>query len=362
MNKSHHYLLVLFLFVLGCSSADKRVAPGEALPFSVRVQPIQVDYQLDYADPPPDAASSGDAWSEDGTGPQTPANFHQEGKLTEEFTKLIADAGIFTRVVSADDKKTAVDLELEIEILGSDFGEGNAPTGSAIFSTFIWLLAGHASWFIDNREYPDSEVRMQVFLRPTRSGRGDQQVVFADEVQVKGLQLNFLERSEGGQWLSNILIPPSWGASDGEKAGDNLSKQVPAFFAQNEPERMLSSLPTSYFLKASKYLVYNPNSKEVIIVSQEQIRKIAIKPAGRKRRLLDDPDLVPLLEVDGPEREDVRLSLAGRLGIFTPNVTDRYYRVPLLDSEVGFVRVQVAPADHRLARWTIFCPSPEQVQ
>ena len=57
------------------------------------------------------------------------------------------------------------DLEIDVEITGRDFGESSPQLGGAIFSTLVWLTFGHFSWFINNREYPESEVNMYLTFR-----------------------------------------------------------------------------------------------------------------------------------------------------------------------------------------------------
>jgi len=325
------------LLAVGCTGPAALDDPGKRLPFSVRVAGVRV--------------SEG-----------APPVFGNPEELAVRFSESLEEAGIFTRVVPRDDLTTAADLEVDVVISGDSFGPGRPTAGGAVFSTIVWLTVGHLAWLIDNREYVESSMVLNVVIRPrARRSAGAQarpvEPVFADVLPLKGLQLSFLERADMKYWFFSLLIPPWIGDGDPSRAAANLARRVTGFFRDHEPERLLLSFPSSYFRSSSRYLIYTPERPEVVIVSPPGVQKIAIQAEGQKPRLLDDPNVLDLLPVEGPEEEALRRLAAVRIVDMRPTVGDRYYRVPLLESETGFIRVGVSPSEGGVpSMWTIHRP------
>ena len=331
--------LLFVPLVAGCGGTAKQADPARALPFSVRLKEV-------------DVTEAAELFDTDSTA------------LRIELAKALSDAGIFTRVFP-DTKEyadTPADLDLKIEIRGEDFGKGSPTTTGAVFSTVTWLLAGHLSWFIDNRVYPTSDVTMAVSARTAEEGvaedaeplAGD---VFRDMLAVQNLSLSFIERADTKDWFFNILMPPWLGDGDEKAREESLAERTIEFFAENEPERVLMLFPWRYFESTSRYLVYAPDTGELLILSQEPVESISIGVEGREPRVLSDRSEVARLRKEGAEEIEVERLIAERAPtvITSSSYTSRYYRIPLEPDEVGYVHVEVLPVPQGKppSRWTI---------
>jgi hypothetical protein len=422
----------LSISLAGCGSTATRAAENAALPFSVRLKEVRLKPSPEKPEKPaaegsdqtvaakPEAEATAEAEAK--KGPVAPAMFDKTWEVTHELTRVLEEANVFTRIVAADDKKTPVDLELEIEADGTDFGAGDPTVLGSLSSTVVWLLVGHLSWFIDNREYQDSNVSLRLSIRPVparpvetgtsvseaafprggeapavspsaplasaaepkeakqagtkkrpsakaktapaapvRAAARPPDAVFQDALRLTGLRLNFIERAGVANWFINIFIPPFVGDGVPETAGQSLTHRGIEHFGETEKERLVFSFPASYFRSTSRYLVPEPGKESVDIVSQGPIDAIAIRAEGRAERRIDDPDVVPLLAVEGAAKEELRLSIAERVigvagGSGGVSATgERYYRVPLEPGEVGYVQVEVSPSiGNVLSQWTIY--------
>ncbi|MBI4603294.1 MAG: hypothetical protein HY721_15175 [Planctomycetes bacterium] len=347
-------LLSLVLGPTGCGGPPARGDRTQALPFLVRLKPVQV-----RSDP-------------------APPGFDDTETLTKDLAAALERSRIFTAVLAdlpGDPdtehlRRIPADLELEIEVTGESFGSGKPKILGALLSTLTWLLAGHLSWFIDNREYPDSSLAMSLSIRPAarsperREGEAGEDF-FPDELRLRGLALNFLERGDMKSWLYNIVVPPWWGEGSPEKAGASLAKRSVGYFEEREPDRILATFPLSYFKTTSRFLVNDPEKDRVIILSQEPVERIEIKAPRRKARALDADSVRALVITDEAEMNEARSKVSARAaGIATkgigPAATDIYYPVELEDDEVGLVRVEAfsARTDAVPTRWTVYRPGP----
>jgi hypothetical protein len=414
----------------GCGSSETRDAESAQLPFSVRLKNVRLKVveAADSKRPSSSDAAAGDPAAESREGPFAPAMFDKTWEVTHAFKRVLEEANVFTRIVAADDTKTPVDLELEIEADGTDFGEGDPTFFGSFTSTVVWLLAGHISWFIDNQEYLESNVSLRLSIRPVpaspgpagrsvgevapspsggaaggnpsallastteprkekapgtgrkrpsgkaKSGRAappaapvkPPEAVFQDALRLTGLRLNFLERAGVGNWFLNIFIPPFILDGVPETAGQSLTHRGIEHFGETERERLAFSFPASYFRSTTRYLVVEAGRDSVVIVSQGPIDAVAIRAEGRaERRIHRNDPVAPLLTVEGPAKEDLRLSIADRVvgiagGSGGSETDERYYRVPLEPDEVGYVQVEVSPPiGNVLSRWTIYRKPPE---
>ena len=171
-----------------------------------------------------------------------------------------------------------------------------------------------------------------------------------------------IERAGATDWALGILVPPWCGDGDPEIAGASLARRAVEQFQRDEPDRIIAGVPPLYLESLSSFLVHDPESKELIIVTREEVDGIEIKSPGGKRFMdHDEANTAYLLAEEArEEREAVRLRLA-RLGagIGTSTSTgadaERYYRIPILDCETGFIRIQAFLGD-KVGRWTIFRP------
>jgi hypothetical protein len=132
-------------------------------------------------------------------------------------------------------------------------------------------------------------------------------------------------------------------------------------FAREEPRRILSALPYQHLESLSCFLVYDPDNRDVILISKKAIQEIQILaadlPSDTPPRLLG-PDELARLEVSEQDLEPVRRRLARRAaGGLASSPLNRFYAVELLHEEVGLVRVQAVLAGVT-ARWTFDRPLP----
>lgn len=339
-------VLCFFLLapVLGCGGAAKRVDPERTLPFTVKLKNVTVE---------PEKSAERFKKLDEAT---TPALFNDPQrleKITRHLARSLKEAGLFTRLVTEEEDPVAAtdaDLELDIEVRDYDFGEGQPTVTGAIFSTLAWLFAGHASWFIDNREYPDS----RVILRVTLSDAAEPEATpFRHDLFLKGMQLNFLERSGTANWFLSILVPPWIGGGDPVIAGESLAERSAEFFMENEPQQILSSFPSDYFRRQASFLGYYQDSDGkdwIAIISSANLERVTIRAESRTQpRQLESLSF----ETTGEVIDELYRSLAQRYGAgFTPN--DRYYRIPLEADESGFVRVEaMLEGIETPSRWTI---------
>jgi hypothetical protein len=405
-------LLLLATGLAACSGPERRAGTAEALPFTARVKEVRLRG--------PAPADAGDDEPAAPKAPVIPARFGAAPALTRAFARALEEKGIFTRVVTEADRETPADLDIEIEIAGQDFGPGEATFWGAFSSTVVWLLAGHLSWFLDNRVYPHSDVILYLTVRPAvnpvvrpagagrpapaggpaapagsppawlggpgqgaleeapsparraapRVGSAPQAeagglpaALFQDALRLRSLGLSFLERADMRYWFFNILLPPWWDDGDPEKAGESLVQRTVDFFRDTEPERIGLGFPGSYYRATARYLFYDESRKALVIISREPLAAIAIRAGGRTRRIDDPDELIRLEDRPAAENEELRLALSERVlglagGGSGAATHDRYYVVRLEESEVGELRIAVLPRlEGLLSRWTIQRPS-----
>ncbi|MCZ6794032.1 MAG: hypothetical protein O7J95_10510 [Planctomycetota bacterium] len=349
MKSSPAVTFLLLAASWGCSAPAERLDQDRTLPFSVLLREI---------DPPAQSPDEmGDA--------STPALFVDVGSLTRRLARSLEENGIFTRVLLEGESDVTPDLELEITVNDYDFGPGRPTTRGAFLSTLAWMFGGPLSWFIDNREYPESRVSLLVVLRDgLPPGAGSEAAsreapeIFRDVLFLDGMQLSFLERADMSDWLWNILIPPWCGDGDPVEAGKSLVKRTETFFIDNESPRILSFFPADYVRRTFCFLGHDSRTEDLVIVSQQPVDGLTIRSERGEHRVLDQ-DEMPRLEVAESDKETLRRWFRERVVGLGSDPSDRYYRVPLEPWERGFVRIEalleggVAPT-----RWTIHRSEP----
>lgn len=346
-------LLLSLLLLAGCEGAAARIEADRSLPFTVRlknVQPPEVDSQAESV---------------------TPASYQDMKELTEKLAESLEEAGIFASVITEDQSNIPADLEMEIQIRGNAFGPGTFTWTGDIFSTLAWLFAGHASWYIDNRTFPDSQVNMIVTVREKPQAGGLQpeegeKALWDHPLPLKGMVLNFAERTDLTNAFLDILIPPWWGDGNRVKAGASLANRTSEFFAKNEPPQILSGLPKEYFSQLKCFLSFDHANEEVIIVSKKALESLAIRPEGNREVLFLPKDELALGEEDKVKKDELWQRISQRAGIGSQ--TDYYYRIPLAKflrtQSSSFIRVEATLTGPEKPRafWTIYREAPaEQV-
>ncbi|MBI4602976.1 MAG: hypothetical protein HY721_13545 [Planctomycetes bacterium] len=325
----------------GCGSAGRRGA-GAPLPFTVRVAV---------------AETAGEASSAGGLGPAaTPWRLGGgPDALALALARGIDEAGIFSRILTAEDGGAEPDLELEAALRGGDFGPSSVLAGKAALSTLAWLFAGPAAWLIDDRGYPSSDVALDVTIRAAGAARPP---IYQDRLLFRDLQLEFLERASGGDYLLSLLLPPWAAAGDPRVAGASLARKALEDFARREPEQVLTRLPALYFETVAAYLLHDGMAREVVIVARRGVQQVAIGwPGGAERSL--NPDELALLEVLEPEAKEAlwRPHAERAAGI---GAGGRFYRVPLSPEERGVVRVRaVLDGGSQAGPWTVVAGGEE---
>jgi hypothetical protein len=351
-------LLVLSLF--GCSGEIKRTEPDRVLPFTVKLTEVKL----------PDLQGEGAEREQI----STPAAFTDKEQLTERLAKALEQAGVFARVVTDKDASISPDLELAIEIIGNDFGPGKTLVTGAIFSTLAWLFAGHLSWFIDNKYYPNSKVVMNISIRypeaMMESAREKKPTdLWPDDLPLDGMVLSFFDRADTKHWFFNILVPPWVGEGNPAVAGRKLGEESVRFFATNEPGRILTSFPGQYFQRMESFLVHDRENDRAVIITQSPITSIRISDEGETiREFRGDTELEEVKVNDDAKKKEIEHLLAGRLvGIGKGSQTSsiRYYVVPVEEYRPEFLQIEVSLESglesHPRGRWTIHRPAKVEI-
>jgi len=329
-------------FFAGCGSKEPISGTSRELPFVIRLNQVRIV----GAGGSPEAAPA--------------PGFGNAPDLTRRMAEKLREARAFTWVSLEEDKQVSPDLELQVDFIEPDFGAGEVEWVGATFSTLTWLLAGHLSWVINNRAYPNSRVVMRVDLRPAVK-ESDAETAkrdwYHDDLPLKGLSTNFYERADMRYWVVNILVPPWWDDGDPETAGESLIDRALEFFVENEPDRIFLALPGTYFRNRYSFLVNDTEKSEVLIISQADIEDVRIRcDSGRKRALSEDE--LEGLKVPDEKLDEVRRWLAGRVIGLGDLQNDTIYRIPLAEEERGYVRISAQPRALTIPRgqWTVYRP------
>jgi hypothetical protein len=349
-------LLAASLLVPACSSLPGRVELPGRLPFIVRLKPVELS-----------AATTNAAGEPDAAGPKLPPIFPAADELTRALTDALADSGLFTHVLSKPLPQVPADLEMEIAVLGDDFGGGRAKVDRAVLSTIVWLFAGHLSWIIPDREFPSSKVRLSMTLRRVRGadakGPGvEREVVYQEDLLLSGIELSLSERADVSEWLKNIVLPPWWDDGDPAITGRSLAGKTAEFFAANAPQRIYSNLPALYHQKLDCFLVEGPGAGELTLLSRQAVRRVSIGCIEGGRRELSPEDLSDA-EVQGDdERGALRLYFSQRQVGVGSSPLDRFYRILLRPEETGFIQVDAVLSEGQgsAGEWTVFW-EPESI-
>lgn len=366
-NTKYSWILVTVvpsLFAASCGEAPKRFEP---LPFVVRVNQVAIGDSVERAAEQSEAVPDNQVGGEEPI-LATPPDLDQSS-LTEQLANCLRDAGLFTKVVTTGNGKE--DLQMDVTIKGDDFGPGTPTLGGSIFSTIVWLFAGPSSWFIDNLEYPDSNLYMLVRIRQSGAATevtstGQPGEVFGHLLVLKGLQLNMLERADVGHWFLNIILPPWSVDGNAEKAAKNLVTRALEHFGTEEPKQIMALLPREHYKKLGCFLVHDAENDQIFIVAQESVSKVEISSSGVSRELV----LNELRRRRVPESEKSTIILetsqtAQGIGASEDVV---FYRIPLWevlpdtwtpeangDAGGDFVRVNAATT-FGVGQWTIRRP------
>ncbi|MCZ6794230.1 MAG: hypothetical protein O7J95_11525 [Planctomycetota bacterium] len=316
-------LLAAGILVCGCSA----IPIPDPLPFLVRVNVDVVD-----EDAPEGVA--------------TPARF-DESKLAQDLASALEEANLFTGVVAGQDPGVEPDLDLVVVVHGSDFGEGSVDLGGAISSTFAWFFGGHFSWWIENRRYSSSDVRMVVRV-VKGTGPGEEVGLYNSGSRfVNQLRLSFAERLDVREGFFNILLPPWCREGNPEVAGSSLKEKCIGFLTA-EVERAVGQLPVTYYSNEACFLGNDPATGKLIILARELVKHVdIIREDGTSRAITQ-------LELDeSANREENRAYVRGMLSSLGFGIdAKRYYVIQLADDDRGLLRVRAQLAE-RQGRWSI---------
>ena len=328
-------LLGATLALSACGDIETR---SEPLPFVLKVNPVQF---VGISEGPEDSIAPD--WARG-----------DELALTERVARSLRDAGLFTRVVIADD--APADLELSLKIDGDSFGPGSPLWGGATFSTLVWLVVGPMAWIIEDREYSQSNISMTTEIRTPSRGENPGQSVFNDRVVLKGLRLSMIERANTGNWLLNIFVPPFLGDGDPTNAGRALSERAIERFIEEERDRIRWRLPAGHQDNLRTFLVYFPNEEEAVIVARNQVRKISIACDGGTRREISGRQVEELMAGGDTVVEIGARASQKAQGIGTRPEEEIFYQIPLAryltERDKGLVRIH-AFLDRGTSQWTI---------
>jgi hypothetical protein len=335
---------VVWLLAVGCATRPEPIEFKRQLPFIVKVRETHAPES-----PRGDAA--------------TPVPRGGYISLSSRIAAVIEQLELFSVVVSDGGDNTEADLELEVSFVGSDFGPGYASLGGGVFSSLTWLMAGHASWWIRDRHYPDSDVALVVSLHRPGQRTDDrfvarEKALFEDVLQLNGLDLAYRERAGTAGSLLNIVVPPMLIEGNTEAVGVELVGRAIDLFARQEPEQLLARLPGSSFAAERCFVIYDESTHSLLLAADEalvQVTLLASAPGAATRRELDADAIGGYGIPTGQRFEKVRLTFSTR----APGVTARrYYSVPLAPSERGLVRLRTVLNNGKTAGpWTLRVPA-----
>jgi hypothetical protein len=298
------------------------------------------------------------SYSSDLAAAAVPAEFPPADELTAEIAARLADQGLFSDVAEAGAAPSSRggDLVLSVEVRRPDFGASRVAWGGAAFSTLVWLLAGHASWWIDNRVYPDAELVMELQLDLAREEAADaagaEHLPFIHPVEFEDLQLSFVERAGWSDWLLNILVPPWLDIGDPARQGSYLADRAIERFASETRREILQRFPTWFFERRRCFVCLESARGRLLVVSYDLLSELAVRVEGGGVQRRDEAalglrqplDKAPLL--DAFKRRFPSLYLTDRY---------RYYAVPLADEERGLLRVETRfEGKARPLTWTVY--------
>ena len=290
----------------------------------------------------------------------TPALFAAPEDVTRDLAAAFEEIELFTVLTLTDESGPPPDLRLTITFEGNDFGPGNPLIGGATLSTLAWLFTGPASWWIDDHEYPESDVKVALDFSDA-GRRGLAPDIPMPSYTLDGMELDFVRRAEAVNWVLSFVVPPCFDAGDPEAAGAALAAETPAVFVDNV-EMMLSTFPAAYVRHFACFLTYDRDEDRVLIVSQERLEKLTITPEGgqprayregsptmrqfRRDNLVDKKALFRYITEAHP---GVEIAVA---------VTQHYYYQIRLaeifeEQEDGLVRIRASLPEGRTPSWTI---------
>jgi len=354
MTRSQRLLWIISLACAGCGGPTL-VSPERTLPFTVRVLPVKLTAGEGEADP---AAAI------------TPAReaFGDLNELASDLADALWSAQVFTDVVTNEEPEVPADLDLEIELRGADFGPSQKQILGSIFSTFVWLFAGHLSWFIDDRIHGESDVILNVVIRPSATSRGGSGAKAAAEdapeelnvvqhaLPLNDIETNFRERSRMTDWLIDTVVPPFLQSGDLATTGTSLARRSVDHFAVSEPDRLLLSVAGNHLKAVWSYVAYDDARGELVLVSQGPAREVKIHPEAGKPRRVDEEEL-RRRATQGAARDEIFRWLADRAPDIGDSPYNRYYRIPLERDEEGYLAIEATlPRGGVPGRFTIYRP------
>lgn len=332
--------VALIAFACGCTGTEDR--PLRQLPFAV---------SLEYVALPPISENS------EAT---TPALFANTEDVTRDIAAALEGIELFTALTITDESGPPPDLRLKITFEGNDFGPGDLLAGGATLSTLAWLFGGPSSWWIDDREYPESDVKVALDFSDA-GRRGLSPDIPMPLYTLDGMELDFVQRAETVSWGLSFLVPPCLDAGDPRAAGTALALQTPHFFVDNV-ETMLSTFPAAYLRHFSCFLTYDREQEEILIVSQERLETLTIVPNVGEPRAYQEgsPAMRQFRRDDLVDKQALfRYMTEAHPGIGSVIAVTQhyYYQIPLADvlgkDTGGLVRIRAALPEGRTPSWTV---------
>ena len=344
-------LLLAVCTGIACTSCSEMEKLPVSLPFIVRIDQVTIPPALRASSP-----ESGDAVGNDRI--SIPPRFDDEDELRRAIRSALDEAGVFTLVVTGEDPGLPADLEMDVAVIGNDFGPGTADLGGAFSSTFAWLFGGHFSWLIPNRSFPDSNVKLNVWIR--KPADEHQSGLYYDRLDLDRLRLSLSERANVADWFVNILLPPWWGDGDPEIAGATLATKSVEYFAENEPGEIANRLPGQHYLAEDCFLVYDIDEDRLIIMSSRLVNQLELVVPGKEPRVFN-ADEMKARELVEKEVEEIQASLSSMRITISAGF---YYQVDLgnesyLDGDNRAQLIQIVTSvGEREGHWTIIRPPP----
>lgn len=315
---------VSLVWILGCSAAPARRA-SDKLPFIVRVNHIDL--------PRP------------GDEEVVPALFPEDTQ--QILATYLEEVFVGVEIGSiGSNLPSRADLEVDIRIEGSDFGEGTARIPYTGLSTVLWFAAGHLSWFIEDRAYPraTSNVMATMTIRPIGEKKEVYRRGFHDN-----LRLNNWERTRTtvGNALLNIIVPPGFVPGDPQVEGSSLADKYLESFGARQIDLIWSELPGDHLSVLDCFLVHDRD--RIILVSTRRISGLEI--GERRLELAHDVARYSVLEAD---KDGIR----DRLSVLRPELSlgvhDFFYEIKLNNDEGDSPYIPIrATLDGGRAQWTI---------
>ena len=148
-------------------------------------------------------------------------------EVEERIVAALREAAVFSQVASgvSDADVKDYDAELRIRIQAGPLKEGEL-TGLKWVNFGFWLIVGASGWVVADTQF-DQQILVSYSLSaigknndatPTTSILHEGQVGFFPEEKL----LNFWQRASWWEMMKNVVIPPSWVASNPDEVNESL--------------------------------------------------------------------------------------------------------------------------------------------